>query len=48
MDVSRTREEDNEYRVVNSEKKIFMKHDGKDFIMHRISVDKMEHVPTAK
>ena len=40
--------EDNDYREVNSEKTIFMKRDGKDFIMHGIFVDDMKHVPTAK
>ena len=40
--------EDNEYCEVNSEKTIFMKRDGKDFIMQLIFVDDMKHVPTAK
>ena len=33
---------------MNSEKTIFMKCDGKEFIMHGIFVDDMKHVPTAK
>ena len=40
--------EDNDYRAVNSEKRIFVKRDGKEFIMHGIFVDDMKHVPTAK
>ena len=42
--------EDNrdEYCAVNSEKTIFMKCDGKEFIMHEIFVDDMKHAPTAK
>ena len=40
--------EDNEYRAVNSEKTIFMKRDGKDFIVHGIFVDDLKDVPTAK
>ena len=40
--------EDNDYREVNSEETIFMKRDGKEFIMHGIFIDGMKHVPTAK
>ena len=40
--------EENDYRAVNSEKTIFMKRDGQEFIMHGIFVDDMKHVPTAK
>ena len=40
--------EDNDYRAVNSEKTIFMKRDGTDFIMHGIFVADMKHVQTAK
>ena len=40
--------EENDYRVVNSAKTIFMKRDVKEFIMHGIFVDDMKHVPTAK
>ena len=40
--------EDNDYQAVNSEKTIFMKHDGKEFILHEIHVDDMSPVPTAK
>ena len=38
--------EDNEYSAVNSEKTIFMKSAGKDFIMHGIFAVDMKHVPT--
>ena len=38
--------EGNEYHAINSEKTIFMNCDGKDFIMHGIFVDDMNHVPT--
>jgi hypothetical protein len=34
------------YPVVNSEKTIFMKHEGADFIIHRLFLDHMMHVPT--
>ena len=40
--------EDNDYRAVNSVKTIFLKCDGKEFIVHGIFVDDMEHVQTAK
>ena len=40
--------EDNEYSEVNSATTIFMKRDGKDFIMHGIFVGNMKHAPTAK
>ena len=38
--------EQNGYQVVNSEKTIFMKRQGSDFIMHGLFVDDMMHVPT--
>ena len=38
---------ENDYREVNSGKTIFMKRNGKEFIMHRIFVDDIKHVPTA-
>jgi hypothetical protein len=38
--------EQNGYPAVNSEKTIFMKRQGSDFIMHSLSVDDMMHVPT--
>ena len=34
------------YPAVNSEKTIFMKRQGSDFIMHCLFVDDMMHVPT--
>ena len=40
--------ENNDYAPVNSEKTIFMKRVGEDFIIHGIFVDDMKHVPTAK
>ena len=40
--------EDNGYQAVNGEKTTFMKHDGKEFIMHWIFVNDMKQVPTAK
>ena len=40
--------EDNDYRAVNSEKMIFMKRDGKEFIMHGIFVGDVKHVLTTK
>ena len=40
--------ENKEYCAVNSEKTIFMKHDGKEFILHEIYIDDMSPVPTAK
>ena len=43
-----TWKEDNDYRAVNSEMTIFMKRDGKEFIMHGIFVDDVKHVSTAK
>ena len=39
--------EDNDYRAVNSVKTIFLKRDGKEFIVHGIFVDDMKNVPTA-
>ena len=39
--------EDNGYPAVNSEKTIFMKRKGDDFIMHGIFVDDMKHIPTS-
>ncbi len=38
--------EQNGYPAVNSEKTIFMKRQGSDFIMHSLFVDDMMHVPT--
>jgi hypothetical protein len=38
--------EQNGNPVVNSEKTIFMKRQGSDFIMHGLFVDDMMHVPT--
>ena len=38
--------EKNGYPAVNSEKTIFMKREGTDFIMHGLFVDDMMHVPT--
>jgi len=38
--------EQNGYPAVNSEKTIFMKRQGSDFIMHGLFVDDMMHVPT--
>jgi hypothetical protein len=38
--------EQNGYPAVNSEKTIFMKRQGSDFIMHCLFVDDMMHVPT--
>ena len=38
--------ERNGYLVVNSEKTIFMKTQGKDFIIHGLFVDDMMHIPT--
>ncbi len=38
--------ETNGYPAVNSEKTIFMKQDGDDFIIHGLFVDDMMHVPT--
>ncbi len=34
------------YPAMNSEKTIFMKQEGADFIIHRLFVDDMMHVPT--
>ena len=38
--------EQNGYPAVNSEKTIFMKGQGSDFIMHGLFVDDMMHVPS--
>ncbi len=38
--------EQNGYPAVNSEKTIFMKRQGSNFIMHGLFVDYMMHVPT--
>ncbi len=38
--------EQNGYVAVNSEKTIFMKRQGFDFITHGLFVDDMMHVPT--
>jgi hypothetical protein len=38
--------EQNGYPAVNSEKTIFMKRQGSDFIMHGLFVKDMMHVPT--
>jgi hypothetical protein len=38
--------EQNGYPAVNSDKTIFMKRQGSDFIMHGLFVDDMMHVPT--
>ena len=38
--------EQNGYPAVNSEKTIFMKRQGSDFIIHGLFVDDMMHVPT--
>ena len=38
--------EQNGYPAVNSEKTIFMKREGSDFIIHGLFVDDMMHVPT--
>ena len=38
--------EKNGYPAMNSEKTIFMKRDGDDFIIHGLFVDDMMHVPT--
>jgi hypothetical protein len=38
--------ETNGYPAVNSQKTIFMKRDGDDFIIHSLFVDAMMHVPT--
>ena len=40
--------EKNGYPAVNSEKTIFMKRDGSDFIIHGLFVDDMMHVPTCE
>jgi hypothetical protein len=40
--------EKNGYPAVNSEKTIFMKRDGSDFIIHGLFVDAMMHVPTCE
>jgi hypothetical protein len=40
------RMEQNGYPAVNSEKTIFMKRQGSDFIMHGLFVDDMMHVST--
>ena len=40
--------EKNGYPAVNSEKTIFMKRDGDDFIIHGLFVDDMMHVPTCE
>ncbi len=37
----------NDHLVVNSEKKIFMKRQGDDFIIHCLFLDDMMHVPTS-
>ena len=37
---------ENEYPAVNSEKTIFMKCQGDDFIIHSLFVDDMMHIPT--
>jgi hypothetical protein len=39
--------EKNGYPAVNSEKTIFMKRQGNDFILHCLFVDDMMHVPTS-
>ena len=39
--------EENGYPAVNSEKTIFMKRKGDDFIIHGIFVDDMKHIPTS-
>ena len=36
-----------DYLAVNCEKTIFMKREGKEFIMYGIFVHDMKHVPTA-
>ena len=38
--------EQNGYPAVNSEKTIFMKRQGSDFIIHGLFVDDMMHVPS--
>ena len=38
--------EQNGYPAVNSEKTVFMKCQGSDFIIHSLFVDDMMHVPT--
>ena len=38
--------EANSYLAVNSEKTIFMKHEGKHFIIHGLFVDDMMHIST--
>jgi hypothetical protein len=40
--------EKNGYPAVNSEKTIFMKRDGDDFIIHGLFVDDMMHIPTCE
>jgi hypothetical protein len=40
--------EANGYLVVNSEKTIFMKREGKHFIIHRLFVEDMMHMATNK
>ena len=40
--------EDNGYPACNSEKTIFMKRDGDDFIIHGLFVDDIKSVPTKK
>ena len=40
--------EDNGYPAVNSEKTIFMKRSGDDFIIQGIYVDDMKDVPTSQ
>ena len=40
--------EQNGYPVVNSEKTIYMKRQGSDFIIHCLFVDNMMHVPTSE
>ena len=39
---------DNGYEPVNSEKTIFMKRSGEDFIIHGLFVDDIKHVPTSQ
>lgn len=40
--------ERNGYQAVNSEKTIFMKRKGSDFILHGLFVDDMMHVTTSE
>jgi len=36
--------ENNGYEAVNSEKTIFMKHKGAEYVIHRLFIDDMMHI----